>query len=57
MRGTVGDGDLYAVIPEVIKGGHVTDSALPRVEAGSNTSTVTLRVVGGDEKDVSKRRQ
>jgi hypothetical protein len=23
---------------------------LPRVEAGSNTSTVTLRVVGGDEK-------
>jgi hypothetical protein len=22
----------------------------PRVEAGSNTSTVTLRVVGGDEK-------
>jgi hypothetical protein len=25
-------------------------SVLPRVEAGSNTSTVTLRVVGGDEK-------
>jgi hypothetical protein len=24
--------------------------ALTRVEAGSNTSTVTLRVVGGDEK-------
>jgi hypothetical protein len=24
------------------------------VEAGSNTSTVTLRVVGGDEKEVSK---
>jgi hypothetical protein len=23
---------------------------VPRVEAGSNTSTVTLRVVGGDEK-------
>jgi hypothetical protein len=23
---------------------------IPRVEAGSNTSTVTLRVVGGDEK-------
>jgi hypothetical protein len=22
----------------------------PRVEAGSNTSTVTLRVIGGDEK-------
>jgi hypothetical protein len=25
-------------------------SELTRVEAGSNTSTVTLRVVGGDEK-------
>jgi hypothetical protein len=23
---------------------------IPRVEAGSNTSTVTVRVVGGDEK-------
>jgi hypothetical protein len=28
-----------------------------RVEAGSNTSTVTLRVVGGDEKEVSKLRE
>jgi hypothetical protein len=28
-----------------------------RVEAGSNTSTVTLRVVGGDEKEVSILRQ
>jgi hypothetical protein len=26
------------------------EMAAPRVEAGSNTSTVTLRVVGGDEK-------
>jgi hypothetical protein len=26
-------------------------SGLTRVEAGSNTFTVTLRVVGGDEKD------
>jgi hypothetical protein len=26
----------------------------PRVEAGSNTSTVTLRVVGGDEKESLK---
>jgi hypothetical protein len=40
----VGSGDLYSVRPEVIKGGHT------RVEAGSNTSTITLRVVGGDEK-------
>jgi hypothetical protein len=29
----------------------------PHVEAGSNTSTVTLRVVGGDEKEVSILRQ
>jgi hypothetical protein len=28
-----------------------------RVEAGSNTSTVTLRLVGGDEKEVSNLRQ
>jgi hypothetical protein len=35
---------------EVIKG-HVTESQLVyRVEAGSYTSTVALRVVGGDEK-------
>jgi hypothetical protein len=27
------------------------------VEAGSNTSTVALRVVGGDEKEVSNLRQ
>jgi hypothetical protein len=26
---------------------------LPRVEVGSNTSTVALRVVGGDEKERS----
>jgi hypothetical protein len=26
------------------------ETRVPRVEAGSNTSTVTLRVVGGDEK-------
>jgi hypothetical protein len=43
-NGTLGGGDLYSGRVEVIKG-----SAL-RVEAGSNTSTVTLRVVGGDEK-------
>jgi hypothetical protein len=29
----------------------------PRVEAWSNTSTMTLRVVGGDEKEVSNLRQ
>jgi hypothetical protein len=30
--------------------GHVLIRRNTRVEAGSNTSTVTLRVVGGDEK-------
>jgi hypothetical protein len=30
-------------------GGHVRTLRPSRVEAGSNTSTVTLRVVGGDE--------
>jgi hypothetical protein len=29
---------------------YITLNTYPRVEAGSNISTVTLRVVGGDEK-------
>jgi hypothetical protein len=33
------------------------DQIRTRVEAGSNISTVTLRVVGGDEKGVSDLRQ
>jgi hypothetical protein len=32
------------------EGNFVFVKSIPRVEAGSNTSTVTLRVVGGDEK-------
>jgi hypothetical protein len=32
-------------------------SVITSVEAGSNTSTVTLRVVPGDEKEVSDLRQ
>jgi hypothetical protein len=32
-------------------------TSLSCVEAGSNTSTVTLRVVGGDEREVSNQRQ
>jgi hypothetical protein len=36
--------------PEVIKGRTRENACGPRVEAGSNTSTVTLRVVGGYEK-------
>jgi hypothetical protein len=48
-KGTVRHGDFYAGRMRVIK---VVDSCstVTRVEAGSNTSTVTLRVVGGDEK-------
>jgi hypothetical protein len=33
-----------------MKGGQTRPEEVTRVEAGSNTSTVTLRVVGGDEK-------
>jgi hypothetical protein len=40
-RGTATHGDFYEGRVTVIKGS---------VETGSNTSTVTLRVVGGDEK-------
>jgi hypothetical protein len=39
---------VYAVRAEVLQPGPV--SSLTRMEAGSNTSTVTLRVVAGDEK-------
>jgi hypothetical protein len=35
----------------------LTLTLITRVEAGSNTSTVTLRVVRGDEKEVSYLRQ
>jgi hypothetical protein len=49
-RVTVEGGDLYLVLPEVIREGHVWTPSQSRVEAGSNTSTVALRVVGGDEK-------
>jgi hypothetical protein len=38
------------VIDELLKVVVFIRSPLPRVETGSNTSTVTLRVVGGDEK-------
>jgi hypothetical protein len=34
-----------------------TQCNLSRVKAVSNTSTVTLRVLGGDEKEVSNLRQ
>jgi hypothetical protein len=47
---TVRYGDLYSGRVEVIKGSWFVIPSHFRVEAGSNTSTVTLRVVGGDEK-------
>jgi hypothetical protein len=37
-------------VQKVYKDNWVVQKANPRVEAGSNNSTVTLRVVGGDEK-------
>jgi hypothetical protein len=33
-----------------MKGADIIDSRVSRVKVGSNTSTVALRVVGGDEK-------
>jgi hypothetical protein len=49
-RRTVGRDVFYAV--RVVSNTHdtVKGKSMTRVEAGSNTSTVTLRVVGGDEK-------
>jgi hypothetical protein len=41
---------FYAVCAEILYAGHLVRVELARVKAGSNTSTVTLRVVGGDEK-------
>jgi hypothetical protein len=37
-------------VPSCYKQDKLVVRQLPRVEAGSNTSTVTLRVVGDDEK-------
>jgi hypothetical protein len=59
-RGTVRHGEFYFSRLAVIKGSDPAsrkrgaesrvEQSRTRVEAGSNTSTVTLRVVGGDEK-------
>jgi hypothetical protein len=49
-RRTVRNGGLYLVCLEVTKGQLSPVKADCRVEAGSNTSTVDLRVVGGDKK-------
>jgi hypothetical protein len=43
----IGRGVFYEVRAEVLYPGPVN---IPHVEAGSNTSTVALQVVGGDEK-------
>jgi hypothetical protein len=49
-RRNVRPGIFYSGRLVVIKGSGFVNSRSTRVEAGSNTSTVTLRVVGGDEK-------
>jgi hypothetical protein len=41
----------------VFEGQQINGHTETRVEEGSNTSTVTLRVVGGDEEEVSNLRQ
>jgi hypothetical protein len=38
--------------PSYKREGHVINSRVTRVEAGSNTSTLALRVIGGDEKGI-----
>jgi hypothetical protein len=47
---TVGSCVFYVVRSEAITSPTEFSSVRTRVETGSNTSTVTLRVVGGDEK-------
>jgi hypothetical protein len=47
---------MWSVPKCYMQGTKLVDSST-RVEAGSNTSTVTLRVVGGDEKEVSNLRE
>jgi hypothetical protein len=49
-NGTLGAGDIYYGNVSVIKGSGAPYVVNTLVEAGSSTFTVTLRVVGGDEK-------
>jgi hypothetical protein len=49
-NGILGGGDFYSGRLEVRKCNAFVNPSTTRVKAGSNTSTVTLRVVGGDEK-------
>jgi hypothetical protein len=51
------NGVFYAVRAEMIYTRDKFRSGYSRAEAGLNTSTVALRVVGGDEKEVSNLRQ
>jgi hypothetical protein len=60
----LGGCDLYSGRVSVIKGSafvnsrvRMSESGTTRVEVGSNTSTVTLRVVGGDDREVSNLRE
>jgi hypothetical protein len=49
-RGTVGSGFLFRSVQRLYLENRNASLRGPRVEAGSNTSTVTLQVVRGDEK-------
>jgi hypothetical protein len=49
-------GDLYSVLPKLWGVVRTDQDRQPRVEAGSNTPTVALRVVRGNEKEVSNLR-
>jgi hypothetical protein len=58
-REIAGSGVCYAVRAEAIYRDELVNCVtgrilVTRVEAGSNTSTVTLRVVGGDKKGKSQ---
>jgi hypothetical protein len=48
--GNLEGGDLYSVLPKLRGEVRTHQETQTRVEAESNTSTVALRVVGGDKK-------
>jgi hypothetical protein len=52
-----GEVSSFPGVNTLFEGQQINGQRQTRVEEGSNTSTVTLRVVGGDEKEVSNLRQ
>jgi hypothetical protein len=57
QHATIDEAVFYVVRATPSAANGQINSQSTRVEAGSNTSTVTLRVVGGDEKEVSNPSQ